>query len=318
LILENWRSAAMRWGATGHGPASMTNSVRQRLSDSLATATKAEKAIASCMLANLNGLPFETSATLAQKAGVSEPMVGRFCRGLGYRHFKDLKSELKEDIGDRPWLLGDRLREFRARSKREEDALARGLALEIAALVRVYETAHTKEWKRAVKRLATAGQVFVAGFQTERGMAHLFANQLQYLRSGVQLVDLAGGNFTDVLLAAAPRQNALVMFEARRYSRLALELARAAREAKTPTTLVTDGFCDWGHDLVDEMFVVPTEFYMFWDSTAQMASLANLLINSVFHELGPTVEDRMNKVADLYSRFTGYVGDPSGPIGGPV
>src|SRR3569833_579213 len=105
---------------TGYGPATMTNSVRQRLSDSLATATKAEKAIASFMLANLNGLPFEPSATLAQKAGVSEPMVGRLCRGLGYRHFKDLKAELKEDIGDRPWLLGDRLREFRARSKREE------------------------------------------------------------------------------------------------------------------------------------------------------------------------------------------------------
>ena len=296
----------------------MTNSVRQRLSDSLATATKAEKAIASYMLANLHGLPFETSASLAQKTGVSEPMVGRFCRALGYRHFKDLKAELKEDIGDRPWLLGDRLREFRAKSRREEDALARGLELEIAALVRVYETAHTKEWKRTVKRLATAAQVFVAGFQTERGMAHFFANQLQYLRAGVQIVDLAGGNFTDVLLAGNPRQNALVMFEARRYSRLAPELARAAREAKIPTTLITDGFCDWGHDLVDEMFVVPTEFYMFWDSTAQMASLSNLLINGIFHELGPSVEDRMNKVADLYSRFTGYVGDASGPIGSPL
>jgi len=296
----------------------MTNTVQKRLSDSLATATKAEKAIASYMLANLNGLPFETSATLAQKSGVSEPMVGRFCRSLGYRHFKDLKAELKEDIGDRPWLLGDRLREFRARSKREEDALARGLELEIAALVRVYETAHTKEWKRVVKRLATASQVFVAGFQTERGMAHIFANQLQYLRPGVQLVDLAGGNFSDVLLSASAKQSALVMFEARRYSRLALELARAAREAKIPTTLITDGFCDWGHDLVDELFVVPTEFYMFWDSTAQMASLSNLLINSIFHELGSTVEDRMNKVADLYSRFIGYVGDATGPIGNPT
>jgi DNA-binding MurR/RpiR family transcriptional regulator len=294
----------------------MTSSVRQRLTESLASATKVEKAIASYMLANLNGLPFETSATVAQKTGVSEPMVGRFCRSLGYRHFKDLKSELKEDIGDRPWLIGDRLREFRGRSKREEDALAHGLELEIAALVRVYELAHTKEWKRVVKRLATVQQVFVAGFQTERGMAHIFANQLQYLRPGVQLVDLAGGNFSDILLTQA-KPAALVMFEARRYSRLALELARAAREARIPTTLVTDAFCDWGHDLVDEMFVVATEFNMFWDSTAQMASLSNLLINGIFHELGSPVIDRMNQVADLYSRFIGCVGDPAWPIGDP-
>jgi len=46
-----------------------------------------------------------------------------------------------------------------------------------------------------------------------------------------------------------------------------------------------------------------------WDSTAQMASLVNLLINGIFKELGPGVEDRMNKVAALYSSFFGYVDD---------
>jgi DNA-binding MurR/RpiR family transcriptional regulator len=295
----------------------MTASVRQRLSDSLAGATKAEKAVASYMLANLTALPFETSATVAEKARVSEPMVGRFCRSLGYRHFKDLKADLKEDLGDRPWLIGDRLKEFRDRGRREEDELARGLELEIGALLRIYELAQTKEWKRVVKRLASVPQIFVAGFQTERGMAHIFANQLQYLRSGVHLVDLAGGNFSDVLLET-PKQCALVMFEGRRYSRLALKLATEARRMKIPITLVTDIYCDWAHDCVDEMFAVPTDFNMFWDSTAQMASLSNLMINAIFKELGPTVEHRMNKVADLYSHFIGCVGDGNGPMGGPA
>ena len=295
----------------------MRGSVRQRLAESLAEATKAEKAIAGYMLANLSTLPFETAATVAEKTGVSEPMVGRFCRSLGYRHFKDLKAELREDIGDRPWLIGDRLKDFRERSRREEDALARGLEMEIAALVRIYELAHTKEWKRVVKRLATVPRVFVAGFQTERGMAHILVNQLQYLRPGVQLVDIAGGNFADVLLET-PKQSALVMFEGRRYSRLALQLAEEAKRLKIPTTLVTDPYCHWGHDLVNEMFVVPTDFNMFWDSTAQMASLSNLLINGIFKELGPAVEERMNKVSNLYSRFIGHVGDPDGSIGGPA
>jgi DNA-binding MurR/RpiR family transcriptional regulator len=160
-------------------------------------------------------------------------------------------------------------------------------------------------------------RVFAAGFQTERGMAHIFANQLQYLRPGVQLVDLAAGNFADVLLEA-PKQSALILFEGRRYSRLALDLAEAARDARIPTTLVTDPYCDWGHDVVSEMFVVPTDFNMFWDSTAQMASLSNLLINDIFKALGPAVEERMNKVSDLYGRFIGHVGNPSGPIVGPA
>lgn len=291
----------------------MRDSVRERLGACLEHATKTEKAIASFMLANLNGLPFETAATLAGKVGVSEPSVGRFCRAIGYRHFKDLKADLKADIGDRPWLIGDRLKDYRERSRRGDDELAHGLELEIAALVSNYELAHTKEWKRVVKRLARIPDIYVAGFQTERGLAQYFVNQLQYLRGGVHLLDLAGGNFAEILLADA-RKMGLVLIEGRRYSRLARLLAAEARAAGIPTTLITDSYCDWGHDLVDEMFVVQTDINQFWDSTAPVASLIALMINSIFNELGPSVETRMNRVSALYSRFTGYVGDNSGPL----
>ncbi len=297
----------------------MIGSVRHRLSESLASASKADKAIASYMLSKLNGIPFETAASLAAKVGFSEPTVGRFCRSLGYASFKDLKEHLKRDIGDRPWLISDRLKDFQARAQAGEDQLGQGLQLEIAALVAVYEMAQTPDWKRAVTRLAQAPAVFATGFQTERGMAQIFVNQLQYLRDRVQLLDLAGGNFVELLLAgerSGPEKPALVIFEARRYSRLAKLLAQEAKAAGIPTTLITDAFCDWGRDLVDEMFVVPTEFNLFWDSTAQMASLANLLVNGVFIELGPRVEARMDAIANLYNRFTGHVGDPTGPVSG--
>jgi hypothetical protein len=53
---------------------------------------------------------------------------------------------------------------------------------------------------------------------------------------------------------------------------------------------------------------VPTELNLFWESTAQMASLANLLVNGVFMELGPEVEVRINRIAGLYGQFIGHVG----------
>jgi DNA-binding MurR/RpiR family transcriptional regulator len=295
----------------------MIGSVRQKLSESLAGASKADKAIASYMLAQLNGLAFETAASIAGKVAVSEPTVGRFCRSLGYASFKDLKDHLKQDLGDRPWLISDRLRDLQRRTLAGEDQLARGLQLEIAGLVAVYELAHTPEWKRVIKRLATTPAVFVTGFQTERGVAQTLVNQLQYLRDRVHLIDLAGGNFIE-LLASDSRQSCLVLFEAKRYSRMARLLAYEAKKLGIPTTLITDAFCDWGRELVDEMFVVPTEFNLFWESTAQMASLVNLLVNGVFIEIGPEVENRMNEISRLYSAFTGYVGDPSGPSVGEL
>lgn len=290
----------------------MQTSVRQRLKECLLSGSKADRALASYILAKTSGIPFETAATLAVKVGVSEPTVGRFCRSLGFRSFKDLKEQLGHDIGDRPWLISDRLREFQQKSLAGKDQLAAALKLEMAGLVAVYEIAQSEDFAGAIKRLVAAKRVFVAGFQTERSMAEMFAHQLQYLRDGVTLLDLAGGNFVEVL-ATDPAGICLVMFEARRYSRLAALLAQEAQKAGIPVTLVTDAFCTWGRDHVSEMFVVPTEFNLFWDSTAQMAALINLMMNAISIEIGPDVEARMNRVSQLYTLFTGYVGDDTGP-----
>ena len=291
----------------------MTSNLRQRLQACLLDGSKADKTIASYMLAELGGVPFETAATLASKVGVSEPTIGRFCRSLGYKSFRDVKQQLRQDIGDKPWLIADRLREFQERSLSGEDQLARSLQLEIAGLVSIYELAHSQEWKRVVNRLATDKQVFVAGFQTERGLAQYLVNQLHYLRKNVTLLDVADGNFSEVLLAD-PASSSLVIFEARRYSRLAKVLAQEAKAAGLHTILITDAFCDWGREFVDEMFVVSTEFNLFWDSSAQMASLISLLVNAIFIALGPQVEARMNTIAALHGRVTGNVGDNSGPL----
>ena len=283
----------------------MTATLRERLEDALPGASRADRAIATYMLADLPGLPFETAASLAAKVGVSEPTVGRFCRTLGYGGFKDLKEHLRRDIGDRPWLIGDRLEALRGRMG-AAGGLARGLEREMAALVAVYELAHGPAWEAATRRLARAPAVFATGFQTERGVAEIFVHQLQYLRDGVRLLDLAGGSFAELL--AREGDAALVVFEARRYSRLALDLARAAREAGVPVTLVTDPYCDWGREVASEVFMVPTAFDLFWESNAQMASLANLLVNGAFLELGPAAEARMARVSDLHGRFVGHVG----------
>lgn len=253
-------------------------------------------------------LPFETAASLAEKVGVSEATVGRFCRHIGYANFRDLKDHLKDDIGDHPWLISDRLADLRAGASHRRDAIAQGLELEIAGLVQIYEFARTENWTRVVGRLAHAPRVFVAGFQTERGLAQYFTVQLQYVRDHVQMLDLSAGNFAELL--ASDGDACLVIFEARRYSRLAKVLAEQARGAGIAVTLMTDQFCTWGAGCADEVFAVPTQFNQFWDSTALMASLGNLLINDVFLELGQGAENRLTRIAQLYGSFIGHVGDP--------
>lgn len=289
-------------GATG-------GDLRQRLAESLATATKAEAAIAGYFLNNMDGLPFETAASVAERIGVSEASVGRYCRAIGFQHFKGLKASLQVDLGERAWLIGDRLRDFAERARDGRADLAQGLEREIAAIVANYETAATPEFARTADRLATRRQVFIAGFQTERGHAQYLANMLQYLRSEVHLLDLAAGNFAEVLLAP-PEEACLVLVDARRYSRQTRALAEAAQAAGVPVTLITDPFCDWALGLVSEQFTVQVEFNQFWDATSGFASLCGLLVNAVFARLGPGVEDRMTRISELYDHFIGHTVAP--------
>lgn len=282
--------------------------LRDRLRASLDGATPAARRVAAYFLANLNSLPFETAASVAQKIDVSEATIGRFCRALGYRHFKALKAVLQSDLGDKAWLIGGRLQDFADRLRTGSDEAALGMQREIAAIVANYETAATPGFARCVGRLAACPQVFVSGFQTERGHGQYLANSLQYLRPGVQLLDLAGGSFAEILLA--PKGTAcLVLFDGRRYSRLTRELALAARRAGVPVTLITDPYCSWGAEVADEMFIVQTDLNQFWDATSAMSSLVCLIVNGVFGELGPEVETRMSRVSALHADFIGHAGD---------
>jgi len=284
----------------------MAHSLRDRLTAFLPQATKAEHVIATYILGNLGEIPFETAASLAKKIGVSELTVGRFCRALGYQRFKELKADIRDDLGDRHWLIADRLQAFQRRAQTGTDHLAQNLQMEIASLVRVYEIAQTPEFQAVIRRLAHMPKVYVGGFQTERGIAALLSHQLQYLRDSVHLLDLSSGSFAEILLSA-PREACLVLVDSRRYSLPTKMLAEKAHAAGIPVTLIADPYCDWAVGRVSELFAVPTEMNFVWESMAQMASLVNLLINGVFNELGPVVEERMNKVAALYSSFIGYV-----------
>jgi len=281
--------------------------LRQRLTQSASAGTPTERAIAAYLLTNLQSLPFETAATVAAKIGVSEASVGRFCRTIGYRSLKDFKSGLQADLGNQAWLIGDRLQDFHRRSQTDSGELARALEKEMAALVAVYEIAASPAFEQAVQRLARRQNVFVAGFQTERGHASELVHNLQYLRPGVQLADIAGGHFGEVLLSA-PEDTTLVLIDGRRYSRLTRDLAAAAHKQGIPVTLITDPYCDWALDIVEEIFAVPTDLNHFWDTTSAMSSLIGLLVNGVFKELGAEVEARMAKISAYYDDFIGHTG----------
>lgn len=279
----------------------------RRLRADLADFSSAERAVARHIIAHYATLAFETAQSLADKVGVSEVTIGRFARKLGYRNFKALKSELRDSATDAiPWLIGDELAEF-VQSDTTPNEPEASLQREMHSLIEVYKLTETPSWAEAARLLAQSATVHIAGFQTERGIAMLLANHLQFMRDGVRLVDLTAGNYADVFASEA-QDRCLVVIDIRRYSRQSYLMAEQASQQGVPLIVLTDKFCDWAPRFTPLVIAVPTQTGMFWSSPVALVCAVNLMVNSVIKSIGPGVEKRLERLTRLHQTFTGYAG----------
>jgi DNA-binding MurR/RpiR family transcriptional regulator len=279
----------------------MSDGLAERLRAGFPRYTRAERAVASWMLANLARLPFETAATIAEAVGVSQMTVGRFLRGLGYDNLTELKRDLQSSLGSRSLLISDRLERL-GEGMPAGERLRRNFDQEVEALLTVYEQVGSPAWTRTVRRAARADAVFAAGFQTLEGVASSFVQRLAYLRPGAHLLDGRDGTFADLLEGEA-REPALILLEMRRYTRASRRLAEAAAERGIPVAVICDAHCAWPRELGHDVMAIGTDSQLFWDGQAPFLSLLNLLLDAVARELGDRVVARVGRLHALQDRF---------------
>ena len=273
----------------------MLNKVAQQLRERYDQFTVAERMIAGWLLDNMASIPFETAASIGQRVGVSAMTVSRFLKSLGYSGLAALKDDLRGELGDAPWLLPPK-------AGAGPDSR---LKAETAAIADVYRLAQTPEWAAIVALLATARHVYVAGFQSERGLASGFAHQLLYVRPGVHSLDGASGLYAE-MLEATPR-DVFVLVDIRRYSRHFRLLAERAVAAGVPVVVVTDPYCPWARDLTPHILAAEVSLGHFWDMDTALASLLNLLADDVMRRIGTArVHARLALLSDRYSEFVGF------------
>ncbi|KVD85719.1 RpiR family transcriptional regulator [Burkholderia stagnalis] len=267
--------------------------------------TPTAKRIASYMLANLDRLGLETADQIAQQAGTSGISVGRFLRSVGYRNLDDLKRELRGS-GDRPWMITDRLDEYRRAAATPDgarrDALALSLDRELDAIRHVYRLAEGPVFARVAERIAQADAVFILGIQSTRGIGNAFSSYLEYLRPRVFYSDGQSGSYVDSLNSEFAQPYCIVT-DTRAYSRVARRYCQAAAERGQPFALVTDLYCPWAREWPADLLQVKTDVGQFWDSLAPLTCLFNLLITAVVDRLGPAIDRRVARNRELQRAF---------------
>ncbi|WP_322085492.1 sap1 transcriptional regulator SapR [Burkholderia sp. BCC1999] len=288
----------------------MTCAFAHTVESRYAELTPTAKRIASYMLANLDRLGLETADQIAQQAGTSGISVGRFLRSVGYRNLDDLKRELRGG-GDRPWMITDRLDEYRRvagtppaerNGSGNDGTLASSLERELDAIRHVYRLAEGPVFAQVADRIAQADAVFILGIQSTRGISNAFSSYLEYLRPRVFYSDGQSGSYVDSLNSEFERPYCIVT-DTRAYSRSARRYCQAAAERGQPFALVTDLSCPWARDWPADLLQVKTDVGQFWDSLAPLTCLFNLLITAVVDRLGPAIDRRVARNRELQHTF---------------
>jgi DNA-binding MurR/RpiR family transcriptional regulator len=282
--------------------------LEQALRDDDASLTRSGRMVAAYLRDNLGHIPYETGAVIAAKTGVSEMSVIRFIRSLGYASLKELKDELRSAGGGNEGSVDDALERFHVRRDGMGE-LESSLELELRAVIEAYRLTTLERWSAAVDLLTRRRQVHVVGFQASKGLALDFATRLKYARAGVRFAEGNSGVYSEIL-ESDPVEACLVLVDTVAYARKGLLLARRARDMKIPLIIVTDRFSNWAYEFTELVLQGSTHVKAFWDSTASLSIILNLLINSVAGRLGEEALQRFKLMKELGSHFREFETTP--------
>ncbi len=275
----------------------------------IAAATPSEHSVASYMLDNIQMLPFETGGSIAKAAGVSEMTVSRVVKGLGFDSLRDLKKALRTFVEEKEADFDDYLLRFKVRDKRQQ-ALQDSLRLELEAISKAYGLATTELWEEATSALVRARTVYVVGFQAIKGLAMDFASRLLWTRPNVIFVDSPSGTYGEII-AADPKQSIVVMVDAADYATRGIKLAQRIKELEMPLVIVTDKFSHWAFPYTDCVFEVHSSVKTYWDSSAAINVVLNLMIDAVAVKLGPKAPQHYEKIRGMVAEFGEFVKGPT-------
>lgn len=268
-----------------------------RLRENWLTFARAEQAIAKYLLSNLHNIPFETGATIATTAGVSEASVARFVRRLGYADLKDMKRGLRGHARASSAALDSADSRFRIGGAAQE-RLARSLEMEQLALTAVYNLAHGEMWERIVHILTVTKHVNCVGFQAVKGLALDFSTRLKWVRGGVRYAEGTAGTYSEILTDDI-ENSCVVLVDTAEYASMTFRLCEQIKRRHIPLIVVTDKYSHWAREFTDLALEVSTRVDLYWDSMSAISSILNLLTHAVAERAGVNAQNRMDELEEI-------------------
>ncbi len=278
-------------------PEHIATTTAQRIQELIPNVTKSEARVAQFILLNLDQISYETGASIAEKAAVSQITVSRFLKRAGYQGISALKAELQKEFipmaaSDSERLSGDTFYQD-------------NLKLELKAMMRLYEQFETTDWEDLVRCVSVATRVYVSGFQSIRGAAEDFCRRLSLARDRVQYLsphDSMLGEWLEEKPRFQSGYDTLIILDVVPYAPEGRLLCEIAAEKGIQIVIISDEFCHWASEYNAHVIHSKSKSGLFLESTWGLVLTANILVDAVARRSGKS-EHRIKRWQEMAKRL---------------
>ncbi len=270
---------------------------------SLGNLTPSEARIAEYLDQAYPLLALETVTSISNQANVGRATVVRFIARLGFKNFADFQQSLRSELISRLQSPKDRYHERSKLSTVAADPLQHNCDQVIRNLNEATRRINSKRLLACSKLLATCrGTIYVTGYRTSFGLAHLFSLQLSYLRDNVRLLDDLGGVLPNTV-SNLSKQDILISIFQERYARFSEDVMRWFARHGCRMIFLADREAHPLAHLAHIQFVVPSEGISIFKSRCASLAVLETMVDLVAMQLGGSLNRHLVHLEGAFEAF---------------
>ena len=268
--------------------------ILSHLKHTLPSLSKAESRIARAILTDPEATVNITTAQLARLAGVSDPMISRFCRTLECSSFPDFKVQLAKSLASSVSFISEAV-------SRGDDAaryIDKRINANQAALEFIRDRLKPEVIEQAVQMLGRSKRIEIFGL----GGSAAIANDAQHklFRLGIPTAAYEDHLMQRMVAAAANEGTTVLMFSFTGRTQSMIEVAQIAKESKAALIAITrpdspladlaDIAITSGDELEDTTLYVPMTTRII------ILTIIDILVTGLALSLGPEIDEQLKKI----------------------
>ena len=280
------------------------SSVVERITVSLDSMSKGQKAIANYILANYETAAYMTAAKLGETTGVSESTVVRFSMELGYEGYPHFQKALQEELK----VKLTSVQRLNAASRFSDDAsvVKSILQADMDSLKYTYENLDEDAFAKAVKTILDAKKIYIMGLRSSSPLSSFMHFYMTPLFDDVRHIHSNSANEVFEQILPIGPGDVMIGISFPRYSTRTIQSLQYARSRGASVIVITDKADTPMTEYADVALFARSDMASFVDSLTAPLSLINALLVALGMHRKSHIEESFEALEQLWKEYKVY------------